>query len=221
MGRLLLALSLFFYSFLGANPVNPESGEVLAKMASALKSNKAMELKFRMTAVGVDGSVEGSFNGIVQAQGYAFKLVNPDLEVFCDGVSKWILNVAEGELTIFPNDTTQVDLVENPVGFLSSLNSSNSQFKQPAKAQLTRNPLTDREIWSVELTPKNRYAAYKSLTVCIDKESFLPSVLMYRSNDGNSYTITIESIKTLPIWPLSFFQFPAERTNSLNVTDLR
>jgi outer membrane lipoprotein-sorting protein len=221
MGRFFLTIAFFLYSLLGANPVNPESGEVLEKMASALKANKAMELKFRMTAVGVDGSVEGSFSGVVQAQGYAFKLMNPELEVFCDGVSKWILNVGEGELTIFANDTTQVDLVENPVGFLSSLNSSNSQFKQPSKAQLTKNPLNGREIWSVELTPKSRYAAYKSLTVCIDKESFLPSVLMYRSNDGNSYTITIESIKPTPVWPLSFFQFPAERTNNLNITDLR
>jgi outer membrane lipoprotein-sorting protein len=221
MGRFFLTIAFFLYSLLGANPVNPESGEVLEKMASALKANKAMELKFQMTAVDEDGSVEGSFSGVVQAQGYAFKLMNPELEVFCDGVSKWILNVGEGELTIFANDTTQVDLVENPVGFLSSLNSSNSQFKQPSKAQLTKNPLNGREIWSVELTPKSRYAAYKSLTVCIDKESFLPSVLMYRSNDGNSYTITIESIKPTPVWPLSFFQFPAERTNNLNITDLR
>lgn len=200
---------------------NPNAPDVLAKMADALKGIEAMDLLFEMTVTDQNGSVVGNFEGEVQSQGYAFKLLNPELEVYCDGVSKWIYNVASAELTIFPNDTTQADLVENPVGFLLSLNSGNSDFRKPGKAQYNKNPLDGRAVWSIELTPKSRYAPYKGLTICVDASDYLPSVLMYKSADDNTYTINIKSVRKLPLWPLSNFRFPEKMLPGLTVTDLR
>ncbi|MFA5642502.1 MAG: hypothetical protein WC945_07245, partial [Bacteroidales bacterium] len=116
------------------NSPAPDGAKLLDQMAQALKEKKAIELTFELTAADPTGAINGSIDGEVQAQGYSFKLINQEMEIYCDSHSKWILNKQTNELTIFPNDTTQTDMIENPIGFLTSLNSQNSQFNKPRKA---------------------------------------------------------------------------------------
>ncbi len=202
----------------------PEAAKLLGQMAQALKEKPAIELNFELTAAHPSGAVNGSMQGTVQAQGYAFKLINPELEIYCDGKSKWILNKETRDLTIFPNDTTQTDLIENPVGFLTSLTKSNSQFTHPRKAVETRKPQDGKPIWQIELAPKSKFAAYKSLIIAVDKESHLPCIIRYQSTDNSSYTIHIKSIKSQATsWPISHFQIPSSYLSQPNITitDLR
>lgn len=201
--------------------ISPSSEQLLSKMVTAIKKGEALELNFNMTAVSDKGAVIGSFSGVVCAQGYAFKLENPQLEIYCDGDSKWIYNIDEKEVTIFPNDTSQVDLIENPIGFLLSLGSSDAQFKYPNRARETKSSTDSKKLWSIELTPKSKYSPYKSLSICIDKSSYLPVMLMYRSSDDSSYTISISSFNYMPLWPISYFTFPQTKLKRANVTDLR
>lgn len=202
----------------------PDGAILLEKMAQALKEKPAIELTFELTAADPNGAVNGSLKGMVQAQGYSFKLINPDLEIYCDGKSKWILNKQTNELTIFNNDTTQTDLVENPVGFLTSLSTTNSQFTHPRKAVETLRPVSNKPIWQIELIPKNKFAAYKSLIIAIEKESNLPCLIRYQSTDDSSYTIHIKTIKTQTApWPIKNFQLPPSylTNKEITITDLR
>ena len=222
----LLAITTFALNTTQANDLSkaPDAAQLLENMAKALKSKPAIELTFELTAADPTGAVNGSLEGTVQAQGYSFKLINPELEIYCDSKSKWILNLDTQELTIFPNDTTQTDLVENPVGFLTSLNKVNSQFSPPRKAVQTVTPLGCKAIWQIELSPKNRYAAYKSLIIGIEKETHLPCLIRYQSTDDSSYTIHIKTIKTQPTrWPITNFQIPTSylTNKTLTITDLR
>ncbi|MFA6770438.1 MAG: outer membrane lipoprotein carrier protein LolA [Bacteroidales bacterium] len=202
----------------------PDGGELLGQMAQALKQKPAIELSFNLTAADPTGAVNGSLQGTVQAQGYSFKLLNPQMEIYCDGKSKWIFNKETLELTIFPNDTTQTDLVENPIGFLTSLNTANSQFTHPRKAVETVKPNDYEAIWQIELTPKNKFAAYKSLIITIEKETYLPCIIRYQSTDDSSYTIHIKTIETkLKPWPITNFQIPPSylRNKEITIIDLR
>ncbi len=199
----------------------PASVDLLGKMATTIKSNPAMELSFEMVAKDSDGFVSGNFKGTVQAQGQSFRLINPMLEIHCDGLSKWILNNETGELTIFPNDTTQADLIENPVGFLTTLNNGNNSYSYSSKAKEGLSPHSGKGLWYVELTPKARHTPYKSIVIGIEKESSLPASIEYISTDGSNYTIIITKLTKMPLWPDNYFRFPKERTNGLIVTDLR
>lgn len=199
-----------------ANPV-----ELLSRMYDALQVDSLVDLSFELAVTDVDGTVTGSFDGVVYAQGYSFKLINPQLEVYCDSENKWILNLDNEELTIVPNDTSQVDIVENPVGFLLSLGRGNDQFKYPARAFDTRKPDNGESLWSIELEPVNEYMPYKLVTLCLDKETSLPSVIMYKGRDDSAFTIYVKSIKRSEPRPDSFFAFPAERAAGFTITDLR
>lgn len=214
-------LVLFFPFVSVASSRDVSVVELLSKMRVALQEDSSLNLSFELAVTDVDGTVSGSLEGVVYVQGYSFKLINPELEVYCDSESKWILNTEGGELTIVPNDTSQVDIMENPVGFLLSLGRGNDQFKYPSKAVETRKPDNGESLWSIELEPVNDYMPYKLVTICLDKESYLPSVIMYKSRDDSAFTVYVKSIERSEVRPDSFFSFPPERIEGLTVTDLR
>ena len=198
--------------------------ELLKSMRSALKQTPAVEIDFELITMDEDGDLSGNFKGVIYSQGYAFKLINPELELFCDGKTKWILNTSAMELTILDNDTTQVDLVENPVGFLTSLDSGKSGYNYPVRPKEGKSGAAgslSKAIWLVELTPVNKWMAYKSVTIGVDKVTFLPLFIEYLSKDGSKYTADIKSVKRVSGYPASMFIFPESRTKGLVVTDLR
>ena len=210
-GALVLLVSLFSFTSALANT---NSAQLLRKMTEAIKENAAVELKFEMVANIAGSATPDAFKGTVQAQGNAFRLINPHVELFCDGKSKWIVNVDAGELTIFPNDTTQKDLVENPVGFLTSLGGPDSGYKFPEKPK-------DGPVWIIELTPVSKRTAYKNVIVGINKITNLPVSIEYNGKDGSNYKVVITSFKSVPVWALSNFVFPESKMSGLTVTDLR
>lgn len=210
-GVLLLSLALFSYSSLSANT---GSAMLLKKMAEAIKENASVELRFDMVAAIAGATSPEVFKGVVHAQGNAFRMINPDIELYCDGTSKWMLSVEAGELTVFPNDTTQNDLVENPVGFLTSLSKPGSGYKFPDKPK-------DGPVWIIELTPVSKRTAYKNVLVGINKVTNLPVSIEYNGKDGSNYKVVITSFKNVPVKPLSEFAFPQSRMAGLTVTDLR
>ena len=135
------------------------------------------------------------YRGVVQAQGNSYKLVNPEFELYCDGYSKWILNVSSKELVIVPN--------EYPFRVFSG----------------SRN---GRQIWVVDLTPVNKKLAYKSISVGIEKDKYFPVMIKYLSKDGSSYIINIVKFeKQNSVHPKEYFQFPSSRLKGLSVNDMR
>ncbi|MDP3453234.1 MAG: outer membrane lipoprotein carrier protein LolA [Bacteroidales bacterium] len=213
-----------------ASPESPQSSadrlttvDLLKKMRSALKQTPAVEFSFELIAKDESGDLSGDFKGVIYSQGYAFKMVNPELELFCDGETKWILNSSMMELTIIPNDTTQTDLVENPVGFLTSLEGGKSGYNFAVRPKEGTNHTlsSSKVVWLVELTPVNRWMAYKSVTIGIDKVTSLPLFIEYLAKDGSKYTALIKSVKHLSGLPSATFVFPEARKKGLVVTDLR
>ncbi|MDP3437547.1 MAG: outer membrane lipoprotein carrier protein LolA [Bacteroidales bacterium] len=213
--RYFLSLFVMLFTLAAFGQGAPSTTDLLSKMRAAIKQHSAIEVTFNMSAKSPEGELLGDFAGTVQAQGNAFKMVNPQLELFCDGKSKWILSTEIDELTIFPNDTSDTDLVENPIGFLTSLGTQTSSYSYSARLKESNGN------WVVELIPSNKKMPYKSVLVGIDKNSNLPVKIEYTAKDGSSYVVVIKSFKPSSGWPETNFIFPASRMKGLLVTDLR
>lgn len=157
------------------------------------------------------------YKGVVQAQGNSYKLTNPELELYCDGYTKWILNISSKEMVIVPNDPTATDIVENPLGFLTSLNKG---YEYPFR--VFSGSRSGKQIWVVDLTPLNKRLAYKSISVGIEKNTYIPRMIKYLAKDGTSYIINITRFeKQNSVRPKEYFQFPAYRLKGLEVNDMR
>ena len=233
LSRNISILSLLFVSLIVCLPgalsaqttadSKENSADVLTKMGNAIDKMGAMELKFvinmQSDGVGNLNSTDAeNYTGSVEIQGSSFKMVSPDFEIFCDGISKWILNVDSDELTIFPNDTTQIDMVENPVGFLRSLASGKeSGYKYSQRATLS----ADGTLLQVELTPSRRNSLCKNLIISVKRSDYLPYGIVYNGADGSGYKVEIAALKKVAGWSAGNFIFPENRMRGLQVTDLR
>ena len=199
------------------------SADVLKKMSGAIDEIGSLELKFviytEISGVkGTNGGGVESYTGSVEVDGSSFKMVSPDFEVFCDGISKWILNIASDELTIFPNDTTDADMVENPIGFFRSLASGKeSGYKHSSRATLS----ADGNLWQVELTPTVRLSLCKNIVISVNRTDYLPYSIVYNDTNGSGYRVEITTLKRVAGWDAKNFVFPENRMKGLHITDLR
>ena len=228
-----ILLLTVFLSSAKSSAQNPKTADILRQLTETIKSMPAIDMSFELiqnsSAGGQNGLSEGKaasisnkagtpiYKGVVNAQGASYKLSNPELELYCDGTTKWILNVPAKELVIVPNDPSATDIVENPLGFLTSLNKG---YEYPFRVfSGSRN---GKEIWVIELTPVNKRLAYKSISVGVEKNSYIPRMIKYMAKDGSSYIINItgfERVNTLR--PKDYFKFPASRLPGLQINDMR
>ena len=193
-----------------AGKAEQTSAGILRQFTAKMKSISAFELKFSMV---LDGSY---FEGVVQSQGRSFKFTNSQLELYCDGTTKWVYNIDNKELTILPNDSSQTDLTENPLAFLTSLEKGYS-YNDKART----GSVGDKSLWFIELKPLNKKLAYTSITLGIEKGTLRPVSVEYLSKDGTKHIAKITSFVEKSPWPATNFTFPASRMTGLNVTDLR
>ncbi len=196
------------------------SADYLKSMIDSLEARGGIGFKFNMSTLGSDGSVVGSISGDVKGVGSAFTLTTPLLEIFCDGKTKWIYNVGEGEVIILNHDSSQIDFIENPIGFLAALGRGEAPFV-PTQNRGGKSKVECGRMWWVELTPKRRGSPYKSLTICIDRESSLPKILMLKNLDESSYNIEIEAFNEISNDNPTLYKFPQERIKNLKINDLR
>jgi len=220
---IICAITIFFpCSELSAQ--NPKTSDIVRFLTETIKTMPAVEMDFELIQDKSAGKNTASsrgnvpiYKGVVQAQGSSYKLINPELELYCDGFTKWILNISSKELVIVPNDAKATDIVENPLGFLTSLNKG---YEYPFRVfSGSRN---GKQIWVVDLTPVNKRLAYKSISVGVEKNSYIPRMIKYVAKDGTSYIINITRFERQnSVRPKEFFQFPTSRLKGLEVNDMR
>ncbi|OFY38475.1 MAG: hypothetical protein A2X18_03100 [Bacteroidetes bacterium GWF2_40_14] len=186
------------------------NSEILGQFTAKLKSYPAFEMKFSMV---VDGS---EFEGVVQSQGESFRLTNSQLELYCNGTTKWIYNIDNKEITITGNDPSQTDLTENPMAFLTSLEKGYSYNEKPVSTTES-----GKAAWKIELKTVNKKLAYTSITLLVEKSSLKPLAVEYLAKNGTKHVARISYFLGKRPWPLSYFSFPESRMNGLSVTDLR
>lgn len=221
--RIAFALITFLFLFKGLVVAQERvtAPQLLKRMVNAIESREVVSFEFDMNNLNGDGSLAGLISGSVVSKGAAFTLITPYLEVFCDGVTKWIFNAAEQELVILQNDTTQIDFIENPLGFLSALAKGDSPFRTLSNHSGDDVGGECRDLWIVELAPKRRSTPYKSLTLCIAKKEYLPKRIMIKNLDESFYNIEIKAFTEISKGDQPLFSFPEERLKGLKINDLR
>jgi outer membrane lipoprotein-sorting protein len=215
---------------LQVNAQQNKSSEILSGFISRIESLRAAEIQFTMTVNG------DTIEGMVESQKESFRLINGQMEIYCNGMTKWIYNIDNKEITIVDNDPSTTDLTENPMAFFNSLEKSYS-YDQKAKSHITKaNPsspvssLTDvnipqslinKQLWIIDLRPKNKHLSYSSITLGIEKGTLNPVLVAYNLKEGASHIIYITKFVERKPWAQDYFIFPETKLKGMHVTDLR
>ena len=193
---------LFFFVFLliqvsahtqiQAQAKTLKTQDLLNSFTNNIKSKASVTMEFEM----ISGS--GSYNGSVVASGGAYKMENNELELFCDGETKWIVNHSGKEISIFHHDPGHTDIVENPMGFFGTIDKGYT-FSE-------KSSLDNKGLYIIELKPKNKHTAYKTITLGIEPGSYNPRQVRYTAKDNTVYTIIISKFTSSgqPLAPSSF-----------------
>lgn len=211
-----------------ANVEDNKTSDILSRFTSRLKSLSALELEFSIES-------EGSrITGTIHSQKHSYRLINNQMEVYCDGKSKWIYNKDYKEVTIFKNDTSQTDITENPAAFFNTIGTNYSYDASakswtagsaavPASLNNSTVPavIKGKQILLIELRPKDKKAPYTSITLGIEKGTLNPLIVAFLSKDGSRNTIWITRFGGHTEWPSEYFVFSSDSIKDLTISDLR
>ncbi len=186
--------------------------ETLEMMKDGLSAMQAAKFSFTFTAQNSKKERLADLGGEFIGQGQMFVLSTDVSRVYCDGQSKWILDIPNDEMTIFPHDASSTDIAENPFAVLLNADLATYNIRLQAKASHT-----------VILTPKDKDATYTQVTITLNSGTYLPSALEYKTVNGDTYAVTIHSTESIPASDPSFFTPPSDllADPDIYITDMR
>lgn len=183
---------------------------IISQFSTKLMTLPAFEMGF---SIMIDGQ---SIVGTVQAEKDSYRLENKEMNLFCDGQTKWIHNRANNEVIILKNDLTQVDLVENPMAFFTSLSKGYTYADKAKSSNYNNIP-----VWVVDLFPINKRLGYTKISLLIDKRNDAPVRIVYVMKNGESLAVNITKFAEQKPWGKDHFKFDSGKHKGLRVSDMR
>lgn len=86
-----------------------------------MKGSSVFHMTFSFKTKDVAKNEVANLKCILILQGDYYKMINDNIEVYCDGKTKWIINNDAAEVNIFNNDVSSADAYENPLSFFTSI----------------------------------------------------------------------------------------------------
>jgi outer membrane lipoprotein-sorting protein len=173
-----------------------------------------VEMSFKLTYDNAPKKIHDMQTGTLTYSGEQYRLQSGDLDVYCDGLNKWIYNKSVDEVTIFPAEETD-GITGNPLKYIMA-NEANFRYR-PLK-RLSQN---GRKLLSAELIPASKDAPYTMINLQVDEATFLPVQLTCKTKDGQRHIIDVDTIDTEAKVKAFGFTFPAHRYPGAVVNDLR
>jgi outer membrane lipoprotein-sorting protein len=173
-----------------------------------------VEMSFKITYENVPKKIRNLQIGILMYSDEQYHLQLGDLDVYCDGTSKWVYNESTAEVTIFPAEE-DVEMTDNPLKYV--LNNEDNFRYRPAK-HLVQN---GKKVMSLDLIPKSRDAIYTMINLRVEEKTFLPVQLTYKMKDGQRYIIDVDKVDADVAVKSFSFSFPAHLYPDATINDLR
>lgn len=189
---------------------NDKTEIIISQFSTKLMTLPAFEMGFSIL---MDGQ---SIVGTIHAEKDSYKLENKEMNLFCDGQTKWIHNRGNNEVIILKNDLSQVDLVENPMAFFTSLNKGYTYAEKAKSSKYNNIP-----VWVIDLFPINKRQGYNKISLLIDKRNDAPVRIIYVMKNGESLAVNITKFSEQKPWGKDHFKFDPGKHKGLRVSDMR
>ena len=197
----------------------PQPKELLLQMREALDGMGAADFGFSFMAEDQAGNVLGKETGNFLAEGERFRMTTSSLTVYCDGKTKWLYDMANEEITVFPHDTASTDPAENPFAVLRKADPSGYDFK----GSVRNVEYEGRPALEFRMASKDKNAAYTVVDFTVSAEDWLPVAIVYKNRNGDVYHLSVLSVSSVNGVTDALFVPPAELLDSPDVlvTDMR
>lgn len=186
-----------------------KSDELLAALQKKVDAFGDYRVEFRVT---VDGQ---SMDGTYEVSGNSYHIRTADVEVFCDGVTRWEVNIPDEEVLIDQVDPNDRTILGNPTRMFDFLDGSYTH------EYISRATLKDGPADKIELT-ETVGAEQDKLAVYLNVATGLPARISYHLDNLNTDAVVdIESISTRVAIDRSAFGFDPDRYKGFETIDFR
>lgn len=197
----------------------PEAEKLLVEMRNALDRMGAAEFEFSFRAENMAGDVLGEESGSFVAEGECFRMTASLLTVYCDGRTKWIYDMNNEEIAIFPHDAESADPAENPFAVLRKADPSEYNMKGQVRTVVH----DGHPAYLFRMSSRDVNAAYTFIDFTVSADNCLPVAVTYESRNGDRYRLEILAVRERQHVSKDFFAPPADLLDDPDVlvTDMR
>ncbi|MDR1054636.1 MAG: outer membrane lipoprotein carrier protein LolA [Prevotellaceae bacterium] len=216
MKKLIFLLSILIPVFAFGQSESKKATDILKKLEKKVDSYKSLYIEYNILVENQQLKTQERQEGKVTAQKNKFQIVaNKELEVYCDGKTKWTYMKDVQEINIQNVDSDADDIFSDPVKFLTG---QRKDFKYYYKGLVQEDGKTYTEI---DYYPKNIKAPYSYIRLHVNEDTLMPYSIKYHSRDGVHYTIRLKIY--LPDVDVSNvnFTFDPSKYPNIEVVDLR
>ena len=218
MNRVVHTIIFMFAAWVASAQQNSSAAQIMERFRYKMDEHAASEMNFTFAGADAQGTSIGPLQGTIYRQGADYAMLNPEVEVFVSGDTKWIYSVGNNEAIIMRNDPSSVDLDENPLALFSAQLSKEYKLSDKPRFFVEKGI----EITEVTITPTGKNVPYTSILLRIKSQNLTPHSVRYHSKDGSWFEATVTSYthRKQP-FPAERFVFSIKEHQGVFVTDLR
>lgn len=184
------------------NPVTAFTGTLKGKCAT-------FSYTYSMT-----GQMPLTGSGEIRFQNDSFIMKGDDLEIYCDGTTRWTIDTAAEECYIESVSAGEIDIEANPAMIVGNVAKA---FKFESSSPAT---FKGRKVTGAILSPKSQGGNIQGVTLYLSGNK--PEGALIKLRDGSKLEITISGFTLHPQESAAVFRFnTAKLNNNYILTDLR
>ena len=157
------------------------SVQVMERFRAKMEEHAAFEVGFTLSGADEKGNAMESITGMIYSQKGDYAMLNPQVELYVCGDTKWLYTVDNNEAVVMRNDPASVDLAENPLALFSAQLSK--EYKISARPNYFRQD--GQEITEISLSPADKKTPYSSVLLRIHSQTLTPHSVKYCAKDGS------------------------------------
>ncbi len=196
-------------------PLQAQDSGAFLKAFVQKMSDAPVAFNFTFTYENRQNGTKEEHPGSALCDGERFRILMKDVEVYCDGETKWVYNKQADELMLFPAAEAH-DITDNPLQYIRQ---HADDFKYKSKVQRTTEQA--KPALHLDLHPRDKKAVYISVGLTVAEATYYPLQIQYTLKDGQRYTITITDFAAASGIKASTFVFPKQKYPDAALIDLR
>lgn len=182
---------------------NTTAAQIIASMRKNMADAPSVEAVYTISAP--SGKVQGS----ATLAGKRFMVSTPEMSVWFDGKTQWVLYTSTNEVNVTEPTAAEV-MASNPLAILAD---TGAHFKARRLTDVYGNR-------RVELIPTDAAATITKYVVTVDRQGW-PAALAVYFDGGKSMALTIDRIAPSTAKAASAFSFPSAKFPGVEIVDLR
>ncbi|MCE1198243.1 MAG: outer membrane lipoprotein carrier protein LolA [Marinilabiliales bacterium] len=196
--------------------VDTKAKEILDKLSQTTRSYKSIQIEFSFALENKKNNVNQTNEGELVLKGKSYRLHMPvfGMEAFCDGTTIWSYMTDAKECNINGVEEDK-DAALNPANIFTMYEKGYT-YSFAGEENLAGKP-----VFVVDLFPIDKSKELIKAKLYIDKTKYQIVKAQTQNKDGNSYLLTLKSMKTNQEFRDDYFKFDKAKYPGVEMNDMR